>query len=362
MVTVSPSALGDLFDVFTALDSGTSVALNPTENDPSHAVSDATPPPTADVWLGVWSSGTTGRPKRVWKRWETLVNDGAKRKRDAALTWASPFQPWTFAGVHVALHAWKHSETIVTLGHGWDTDWRLIRDRKVTALSCTPTYLNLLVAHAGETRTSAKAEGPRGPGRALALGRIVLGGEPIRAVHVKRFRDYFPDPKTKFTLVYASAEFGVLMTSKRIDGWAELTSLEARYPDWRVAGGLLEVFRDDAWCGTGDRVEVDDNLIRVLGRGDQVANVGGTKVALETVSSRAAEIPGVAHAVATSEPNSVTGEIVALRVVFEGGGDLKERLRMVEEELRKTLPKPAWPRRYEIGEWILGDNAKGTMR
>lgn len=337
--------LSDLFDVFAALESGASIVLtSPAESDGQRFADLA--PPHDGVWLGVQSSGSTGVPGVNWKPWTRLKDDAGPSVSD--WVWASPFRTWTFAGVHTALQAWPSGVNPMTLNGRWAEDWDQLVGGAVTALACTPTYLNLLIQN--EPIRASGTWHPR---------RIALGGERTTCEQAKRFRSRFCD--TIFHCVYASAELGVLMKTRRLDGWFETESLERRYPQWRVRDGMLDVFDGSEWVGSGDRVEVRDRLIRVLGRGDGVANVGGIKVHLDRVSEAAASLPGVAHAQARAEPSSITGEVVTLRVQFEPGTNIPERLGTVEKRLREILPKPAWPRGYEVGRWELGENAKGKL-
>ena len=72
-----------------------------------------------------------------------------------------------------------------------------------------------------------------------------------RAGH--RFGTRFPT--TRFTVIYASAEYGVLLKTHRLDGWYEADSLSRDLREWRVAAGVLELRKDDRWVSTGDCVE-----------------------------------------------------------------------------------------------------------
>ena len=114
------------------------------------------------------------------------------------------------------------------------------------------------------------------------------------------------------------------------------------------------------WRSTGDRVVVDveAGLMRVVGRADDVANVGGTKVSLAEVAAAAEDVPGVRRAVAVAVDNPVTGQVVALRYAVEDGFDEAEVRERLEKDLRETLPKPAWPRDWRVDEVGMGRNAK----
>jgi acyl-CoA synthetase (AMP-forming)/AMP-acid ligase II len=125
-----------------------------------------------------------------------------------------------------------------------------------------------------------------------------------------------------------------------------------------VSGGLLMLPTEKGGLGTtGDLVERHEGLVRVVGRADRVANVGGTKVNLDEVSRLAESEPGVLRAVAFAEANSVIGETVSLHYSVRPGMNATEVQFALEAALRKQLPKAAWPRRWvccDVAPFING--------
>ena len=361
---VRPKRLEDLFPVFDRLEGGESVALLP----PEFAGSVPAPPDGTAVWLGVTSSGSTGRPQLVWRAWDALKAGASRAERVRGWRWASPYDPWSFAGAQVAVQAWVGHVAGVSLRGDWAAIWRTLVEQRLEALSCTPTFADLLLQHepaAGANWT------PR---------QITLGGEPLRPATGARLRRRWPE--TRMRAIYAAAEFGVLLKTERTDGWYELAGWERAGWRWRVReleeqkapGGGAARYRKRGelelcpvnergtvhWRSTGDRVEVDEEagLMRVIGRADEVANVAGVKVSLAEVAALAEAVPGVRRAVAVARPNPVTGQVVALRFALDPVADepvVQDRLAVT---LRRRLPKPAWPREWIRDEVGLGKNAK----
>ena len=249
----------------------------------------------------------------------------------------------------MAIQAWRNGGPVWSVRGDWAAVWALLAREGVDALSCTPTFADLLLQN----------EPPGGV--SWAPRQITLGGEPLRPRTGERLRRRWPE--ARMLAVYASAEFGVLLQSERLDGWYEVAALNRRWPHWRIRDGVLELGQAKAggeviWRSTGDRVEQAGDLLRIAGRADQVANVGGYKVLLADVAAAAEEAPGVRRAVAVARPNPVTGEVVGLRFTVEPGED-RERVRAaVEAHLRRRLPKPAWPRDWQEEDIGLGPNAK----
>jgi len=336
-------ALSDLFPVFDRLDCGESVLLG-------GAPSETSPPVGSGAWLGVRSSGSTGIPKIIWRRWETLRSEVRSTPAKIGWHWASPFRPDSFAGVQAALQAWATGGSITSLDNRWDQTWLLTRTNPWQALSCTPTYLDLLIQNEAESDTSPDPV------------QITLGGEVLRPACGARFGQRFPT--TRFTVIYASAEWGILLKTHRLDGWYEVESLERRHPRWRIQDGVLELpSAQGVWCGTGDQLEQQGELLRVIGRADRVANVGGTKVNLDEVGRIAECIPGIRRALAVAEASPITGQIIVLRYAPDVGSetDIKDIEHRLFTALRQLLPKPAWPRRWIRDELQPGNNAKRSI-
>jgi acyl-CoA synthetase (AMP-forming)/AMP-acid ligase II len=281
-----------------------------------------------------------------WRAWQELRTGAVIRPDVQGWTWASPYQPWTFAGVQVALQAWATGGRVLSLGTDWQAAWILLARERVQAVSATPTYLDLWLQE--EPHPQLPWE-PR---------QITLGGEPLRPAVGTRLRQRFP--RCRFTVIYAMAEWGVLLKTGRLDGWYERDSLD-RAGAWRVVEGTLEIQRGDCWWRTGDRLEVQGNLVRVPGRGDQVANVAGTKVSLIEVAELAEQVPGVQRALALAEANPVTGQIITLKYAVARGFVSDQVLLELQRVLRERLRKEAWPRRWVLDEVGPGPNAKRAV-
>jgi acyl-CoA synthetase (AMP-forming)/AMP-acid ligase II len=278
-----------------------------------------------------------------------LLREGAQAAdRYAGWTWASPFLPTSFAGVQVALQAWVGRGTALSLTTDFDSVWRELNESRVDALSCTPTFADLLL------QNEPRPEVPWRP------RQITLGGEVLRPAIGRRLRERFP--ATTFSVIYAAAEFGILLKTHRVDGWYEAKGLDQHGVPWRVVDGCLELSDGKGWRSTGDQVELCAGLIRVIGRADAVANVAGSKVSLNRVSELAEEVPGIRRAVATAEANLITGQVVCLKYAVEAGWDPDAVREAAAVHLRAHLPKPAWPRKWVMDVLGVGPNAKRPLR
>ena len=76
-------------------------------------------------------------------------------------------------------------------------------------------------------------------------------------------------------------------------------------------------FDDEGYFDTGDKVEVDGEWLRILGRESEIINVGGSKVYPAEVEDALLEIEGVVDAAVHGEAHPITGQIVAATVVLD---------------------------------------------
>ncbi|MCF7708270.1 MAG: acyl--CoA ligase [Verrucomicrobia bacterium] len=339
-----PVILEDLFRVFERLEHGVSVLVcNAGDKD----IKDTPAPSSASAGtprLGLYSSGSTGEPKLFWKDWDRLKRGISYSQRCNGWLWASPFLPWTFAGVSVGLQAWGTGGGILSLNADWEEDWRKISVYSPDAVSATPTYLDLLI------QNEAGAECRWTP------NHITLGGEPLRPNTGRRLARRFGS--VRFLNIYAASELGVIAKSPRVDGWFDVTQLAARFCRWRIEEKRLELFREGCWISTGDQVDARDGMFRVNGRITGTANVGGLKVDLNRVSALAESARGIRRATAVATSDSLLGQTVRLNYEIDPEHEEGVVESGLKEYLRAKLPKYAWPRIWSHERVEIGNNAK----
>jgi acyl-coenzyme A synthetase/AMP-(fatty) acid ligase len=119
----------------------------------------------------------------------------------------------------------------------------------------------------------------------------------------------------------------------------------------------------DGWVATGDLAEIVGDRVLFRGRSSEVINVGGVKVHPLPVEERITALPMVAMARVFGRANKMTGAIVAVEIVPEGGPDgvdLGELRREVRDAV-SDLP-PAWhPRSVKVVDSLETLGAK-TIR
>ena len=254
--------------------------------------------------LSLYTSGSTGLPKQVTHRRETLARTLREGPRHADDVWALAYNPTHIAGIQVALQAFSNGNTLVDV---FGLDRAAVQERlrrwSVTHISATPTFYRLLLP----------LDAPRPSVRSLTLG-----GERADPDLIGRLKAAFPS--ARLHNLYASTEAGTLLVADgELFGIHPAVEGKVRVEDGQllVARSLLATFEGRAlegdWYPTGDRVEVvaDDPLrFRILGRTGDFINVGGAKVDPAEVEDALRAFPGVAEARVYGRANSVVGTLL----------------------------------------------------
>jgi len=191
---------------------------------------------------------------------------------------------------------------------------------KVEVLPATPSFLNLLLI-----------AGPKLTGTLGSLKVVPYGAEPMPPGLLARLREALPG--AEFVERFGTSETGALPV-RRGGGGLELRGSATGF-DWKVFDGELWVrsparalgylaggsgeFGKDGWFRTGDLAEThSDGSIRVLGRREDIINVGGEKVLPDGVEEALRSHPLVADCRVTALPNALLGQVVAAEVVWLG--------------------------------------------
>ncbi|MEO7753059.1 MAG: class I adenylate-forming enzyme family protein [Terracoccus sp.] len=305
---------------------------------PADAPRDATP---GRVWL--LTSGSTGRPKRVAHTVASLTTVGGDQPRR---TWLCPYA--------IGAYAWWQVVTLSIAIPGQDVlfiepdqldSWpALALEAGVTAASGTPTFWRQALYRDPDAVA------------ALPLAQVTLGGEPVDQAILTRLSEMFPDARVSW--IYASSEAGATIAVH--DGRAGFPeSWLGRSVEGRAG---LAVEHDellisspkrgegiDALLRTGDRVEIVDGRVLIVGRlaSDEI-NVGGAKASAGAVREALQAHPQVAWAAVRGRKAPIVGNIVTAEVVLTGP--------VTEAELTAwcaaRLPDYAVPRRVRFLEHI----------
>lgn len=261
------------------------------------------------LWL--LTSGTTGRPKRVG---HTLASLTTVQGKQEPRTWLCAYAPGSYAWWQlVTLSLTQPGQDLVMAEPAELDTWPLLAaEHGVTAASGTPTFWRQAVYRDAEALSR------------IPLEQVTLGGEPVDQAILDRLRDVYP--AARISWIYASSEVGASIVVH--DGRAGFprTWLDRATPDrptLSVAGDELVITSPHHGAGlsgavhTGDRVEIVDDRVLVVGRLDRdEINVGGAKVSAGVVRDVLQAHPGVAWARVSARKAPIVGHLVVAEVVL----------------------------------------------
>src|SRR5581483_8198770 len=195
-----------------------------------------------------------------------------------------------------------------------------IARHRVEVMPATPSFLNLLLL-AEVARTHDLS----------SLRLVPYGAEPMPAGLLERLRTALP--AVEFVQRFGTSETGALPVRNSGNG---LLLREGKTGfAWKIMDGELWIqsparalgylsgtargLDESGWFRTGDLAEqLPDGTVRVLGRREELINVGGEKVLPSEVENALLSHPLVADCRVGAEPNAVLGQVVAAEVVWRG--------------------------------------------
>jgi len=271
----------------------------------------------------LFTSGTTGIPKKVNHTLGSLtrmVKISEEHKNDV---WGFAYNPTHIAGLQVFFQALLNQNTIINLfGLRSEDICKLIREYKITNLSATPTFYRMLLP------STEKFE---------SVKSLASGGEKFDAKLKDQLSILFPNGK--IINIYASTEAGSLFASdsdifeikKELQGFIKIIENEICIHKSLVGKSEIS-FIEDEWYNTGDKVEIiseNPMKFRIIGRKNEMINVGGYKVNPVEVEEAINSHPHVVVSKVYSKKNSVSGSILI--------ADVQTTKDVEEKELRKFL-------------------------
>ena len=277
-----------------------------------------------------FSSGSTGKPKGILHDFDRVAEKFRKPRQ--AVT-AIPFLLLDhFGGINTVLAITSSLGHVVTVrSRSIEAICAAIQDYRVELLPTTPSFLTMLMASNLHREYDLSS-----------LKRITYGTEVMPQTTLDRLRAVFPHVELQQT--YGLSEVGVLRSKSRPDGslWVLVggDGFETKVVDgvlWvRSAYAMVgylnapSEFDGEGWFNTQDRVEVEGDYVRILGRASDVINVGGKKVFPGEVEDVILSLDNIVDVTVYGERHPLLGQIVVANVVVEAPEDaasLKVRIR-----------------------------------
>jgi acyl-coenzyme A synthetase/AMP-(fatty) acid ligase len=291
--------------------------------------------------INIFTSGTTGNPKKVTHSIGFLTRSVKKGARFESDVWGFAYNPTHMAGLQVFFQSLLNKNTLIDLFKK-ERSYILsdLEKYKITNISATPTFYRLLLPFYTEFKS---------------VKRITFGGEKSDSSLYSKVKQLFPD--AKISNIYASTEIGALLNSE--GEFFEIPrnlidKIKILENELCVEQSLLGVSEDitiiDNFYHTGDIVEFfDENktLFKFISRKSDYVNVGGYKVNLGEIENEILKIEGVNLASVSSKPNSVLGNIIIANIV-KSNEDEHLNEQYIRNELSKNLQDFKIPRKINF--------------
>lgn len=280
--------------------------------------------------LILFSSGSTGKPKAMLLDVERVL---AKfRQPRQALNTIAFLTLDHFGGINTLLAILSSLGTLVTVTRRTLASvCGAIEKHAVQVLPATPSFLTMLVQSDAGRRFDLSS-----------LTLITYGTEVMPQAVLDQLREQFPAVKLQQT--YGLSELGVLRSRSRDDGslWVKVGGEGF---ETKVVDGILWIrseyamigylnapspFDAEGWFDTQDRVEVDGEWLRILGRVTDIINVGGQKVYPAEVEDVILRLDNIADVSVRGEAAPLIGTMVVAHVELrepEATAALRTRIR-----------------------------------
>ena len=287
--------------------------------------------------LVLFTSGSSGKPKGVVHNFSQLLEKFRVRRPALVTLNFLLFDHW--GGLNTLFHGLSNQSLVVLPENRTpDSICHLLEQHNVELLPATPTFLNMLLI-------SQAWKGRKFP----CLRIISYGAEPMPASTLAGLRQAFPSVELRQT--YGLIELGVLRAKSK-DNDSLWVKLGGKGYDLRVVDDILQIkadaamlgyidadspFTEDGYFITGDRVEVDGDYFRILGRASDLINVGGEKVFPAEVETVLLSCSNVRDAVVYGEAHPMMGRIVCAEVMLVEDEPEKEVRVRLKKACREKL-------------------------
>ncbi len=319
--------------------------------------------PACDTEWVLTTSGTTGTPKMVRHRLDALARTVRPPAPGPRPAWGLLYEPTRFAGLQVVLQALLGGGRLIAARGTVAERLAFAARAGATHISATPTlWRRVLMSREG-----------------LAPTHITLGGEIADDAVLAALAERFPAARLRH--IYASTELGVGFSVR--DGRAGFPAAwlgqMVEGVGLRLADGLLWLRPPgpppaylahtaltpdaDGYLPTGDRIAIEGDRARFLGRESSAVSIGGAKIQPEEVERVLLDHPAIAAATVSSRPSGLTGALLMLTVVpRDADAEPATLRRTIAAFCRERLPREAMPARITVAPEIAMTSAGKIAR
>ena len=307
--------------------------------------------------FGVLTSGTTGRPKPLWRKEESwreffdIQNNIFHINEDTKIFLQGSF---SFTGVsNIVVAVLWAGGTIVTTSSLRPTRWiELLERYKVDHIYALPTKLRLLVRHCKY--------------KLSAINYIIAGSQVLDRHLMEQLQQLCPN--MEFILYYGASELNYITycTGKE---WLDREGTVGRpFPTVRIKAddGVIYVTTKYHIEGISDTYTVNDcgyidseGYLMFTGRQGDLINKGGYKISIPEMEQYLQSLQGVSEVAVININDDIRGEDFVVYIVLEA----KSELSKIIETIHQERPSIEWPKSiYSIPMLPLTECSKVDKR
>jgi len=224
-----------------------------------------------------------------------------------------------------------------------------VESHRVEVLPVSPSFINLLLLSGAQQRYNLSS-----------LQVITYGAEVMPESTLARLCKALP--QARVLQKFGTTEIGTLR-SHSMSSDSVWVRIGGEGYQTRVVEGMLQIkaesamlgylnapspFTEDGWFITGDRVEVDGDYYRILGRQSDQINVGGQKVDPTEVEGALIDLENIRDVAVYGKQNPILGQTVAARFELVHGEEVPSLRRRVREHCQGRLAAYKIPSEIEI--------------
>ena len=278
----------------------------------------------------IFTSGSTGKGKAVLLDFERMTAKFTTKVRPSFKTLLF-LKLDHIGGLNTLFSVIYNGGTIVTCPSRQAKDiCEAIETHRVELLPTTPSFLTMLLM----SRIYEQCD-------LSSLKVVTYGTEVMPASTLNGMSKIFTDVHLKQT--YGLSELGILSTKSKSNEskWMKIggQGFELKVVDdvlWIKSQSAMlgylnapSPFDQDGWYNTGDKVEVDGEYFKILGRESEIINVAGEKVYPIEVENFLLTLENVKDVVVRAKKSPITGQTIWAEFVMkndEPKTDFKKRI------------------------------------
>jgi acyl-CoA synthetase (AMP-forming)/AMP-acid ligase II len=298
--------------------------------------------------LILFSSGSAGAPKACLLDLDRLLETARKERKGYVTLVFLLFDH--IGGINTMINVLGHGGTaVVVVERSVDTVAAAIAAAGVELLPTSPTFLKMLLISDAARRFDLSS-----------LKLITYGTEVMAQATLEGLHRAFPGVKLKQT--YGLSEIGIVPTRSRAPDslWMQIGGADVEH---KIVDGILWLraatamlgyldapspFDADGWLDTHDKVEVDGDYIRIIGRDSELINVGGEKVHPAEVENILLGAGNIRDATVAARSSPVTGSVVVATVALVEAEELGALRRRLDRFCRQRLDPYKVPALFRI--------------